>query len=102
MNLTPRSIRERAGTLVEVTECETGCGTWFAAHFVHQYVKDYIIQKNVFEPLGTLSREPSPDLYLAGVCMECLNFEDWRDGKVNLNIPYPPELPGFYSYAALY
>ena len=64
INLTPESIREVVGTLVEVTECHAKCGTKFEAHFVHQSVKDLIIPENIFEPLGILCGEPSPDVLL--------------------------------------
>ena len=40
--------------------------------------------------------------YLGRVCMEYTNFQDWRDGRIDLDIASPPEIEGFYTYAALH
>ncbi len=65
-DLTHNLIREKAGTLIEVTEGKV--------HFIHQSVKDYIIEENVVQTLGIPCGGLSPDLYLSRTCMEYLNF----------------------------
>lgn len=90
-DLTHDLIREKAGTLIEVTEGKV--------HFIHQSVKDYIIEENVVQTLGILCGGLSPDLYLSRICMEYLNFEDWRDCRLESADLYRLRQQGLFVYA---
>ena len=93
-DLTLDLIREKAGTLIEVTEDKV--------HFIHQSVKDFIIEENVVQTLGILYGGLSPDLYLSKTCMEYLSFEDWRDCKLESADLYGLRQQGLFVYAVTY
>ena len=98
VNLTPNRITEGAGTLVEVVEEKPK----HKVHFIHQSIKDYIVQENSSQSLGILRGEVSPDLYLSRVSMEYLDFEDWRDEPLDTNKMRKLYEQGLFIYAVSY
>ncbi len=88
VNLTSDLLIKRAGALVEVG---------YEVYFIHQSVKDYLIQSNIFQPLNVLQGEASPDPYISRMCVRYLNFEDWKDDNLESEDLSKPDL---FSYTA--
>jgi hypothetical protein len=93
ISLTPSVLQKLAGNLIEFTSGKV--------HSIHQSVKDYIVENNFLRP-KFLDRQPSPDLYLAKICMEYLHFEHLKDRKLEINNWYFPERQPMFYYAALH
>ena len=94
ISLTPSVLQKLAGNLIEFTNGKV--------HFIHQSVKDYIVENNFLRQMEFLDRQPSPDLYLAKICMEYLHFEHLKDRKLEINNWYFPERQPMFYYAALH
>lgn len=94
ISLTPSVLQRLAGNLVEFSDGKV--------HFIHQSVKDYIIENNVFSPFEILHGHLSPDVYLANICIKYLHFEHLKDRKLEVNNWYFPKPEPMFYYAALH